>query len=138
MPQSMQRAPWSFNSGSTSGSWYSRKSCTRSGIGRFGPITRWIFRKPPISPIARQHLLGGGVLGLLLASAVGTTGGARRAADLARGHRGVLVLACLARLARLVVAVGGRSVRRRLPRTHGSGAVAVAALADHGRFARLL
>src|SRR3954468_18156104 len=106
MPQSMQRAPWSFSSGSASGSWYSSKSFRRCGIGRFGPITRWIFRKPPTSPIARQHLLGGLFLDLfLLTRAAAMTTRAVRATG---GDGGVLLLAGLARAGGFLVAVGGR------------------------------
>src|SRR3954468_6388045 len=135
MPQSMQRAPWSFSSGSASGSWYSSKSFTRCGIGRFGPLTRWIFRKPPTSPIARQHLLRGLFLDLLLLT--------RRAAMTARGarafgrDRGVLVLAGLARAGGLLMPVG-RLIRSALARLDRSRAVAVAALADDRGFPGLL
>src|SRR3954470_11957555 len=94
IPQSMQRAPWSFSSGSASGSWYSSKSWTRCAIARLGPFTRWIFMKPPTSPIARQHLLGGLGLGLLLGAVAGAAR-AGGATDLTRGHGGVLVLAGL-------------------------------------------
>src|SRR3954454_19850750 len=127
MPQSMQRAPWSFSSGSASGSWYSSKSFTRCGIGRFGPITRWIFRKPPTSPIARQHLLCGLFLDLLL--------GARRAARTACGagpigsDRGILLLAGLAHARGLLMPVG-RPVWSALTGLDRPRAVAVAALAD--------
>src|SRR3954452_20613382 len=105
MPQSMQRAPCSFSSGSASGSWYSSKSWTRCATGRFGPFTRWIFMKPPISAIARQHLLGSLGPGLLLGAVVATAS-ARGAADLACCHGGVLVLAGLACAGGLLVAVG--------------------------------
>src|SRR3954452_1001201 len=136
MPQSMQRAPWSFSSGSASGSWYSSKSWTRCGMGRFGPFTRWIFRKPPISPIARQPPLRGGLLGLLL---LGTVSAPRPclAPRLAGRNCRVLVLACLSGAGGLLMAVAGR-VRSALARAHGAGAIAVAALADHRRLARLL
>src|SRR3954452_22939635 len=103
MPQSMQRAPWSFSSGSASGSWYSSKSWSRCVTGRFGPFTRWIFMNPPISPIARQHLLGGLGLGLLL-GAVARAARAGGASDLARRDSRVLVLSGLARVRRLLVA----------------------------------
>src|SRR3954471_8287540 len=135
IPQSMQRAPWSFSSGSASGSWYSSKSWSRCATGRFGPFTRWIFMKPPTSPIARQHLLRGLCLGLLLGAVVGPAC-TRRAADLGRRHRSVLVLAGLTGAGRLLVAVG-RRVRSTLARAHRARAVAVAALADHRRLARL-
>src|SRR5947208_2692298 len=96
MPQSMQRAPWAFSSGSASGSWYSMKSCTRTSTGRFGPLTRWILRKPPISPIARQDLLRGLLLDLLLlAPARAST--TRAFTGAGRRHCGVLVLPGLAR-----------------------------------------
>src|SRR4051794_17712850 len=136
MPQSMQRAPWSFSSGSASGSWYSSKSWTRCGTGRLGPFTRWIFRKPPISPIARQHPLRGGLLGLLLLGAVRASR-ARLATDLTGCDCGVLVLTGLAGVGRLLVAVG-RRVRSALAGTQGAGAGPTTALADHGRLARLL
>src|SRR5436309_8137407 len=104
MPQSMQRAPCAFRSGSASGSWYSTKSWTRSVTGRLGPLTRWILRKPPISPIAGQHLLRGLLLDLLLL--------AGRRAVIARAltgpgsrHGGVLVLAGLARAHRLLLTI---------------------------------
>src|SRR3954447_6553093 len=135
MPQSMQRAPWSFSSGSASGSWYSSKSWTRCATGRFGPFTRWIFMKPPISPIARQHLLGGLGLGLLL-GAVARAARASGAADLARSYGGVLVLTRLSGLRCLLVAVG-RRVRSALAGAHRARAVAVAALADHRGLTRL-
>src|SRR3954471_25098001 len=92
MPQSMQRAPCSFSSVSARGSWYSTKSYTRCATGRFGPFTRWIFMKPPTSPIARQHLLSGLGLGLLLGAVAGSAR-AGGATDLTRRHGGVLVLA---------------------------------------------
>src|SRR3954463_9555454 len=135
MPQSIQRAPCSFSSGSASGSWYSSKSWTRSGIGRLGPLTRWILRKPPISPIARQHLLRGLLLDLLLLGRRGAVS-ARVALGTGRRHRGVLVLPGLARRHRLLVAVA-RRVRRGLAGLDRTGAVEVAALADHGRLAGL-
>src|SRR4051812_9027565 len=135
MPQSMQRAPWSFSSGSARGSWYSMKSCTRSGTGRFGPLTRWILRKPPISPIARQDLLGGLLLDLLLfgpARAVPARGLARTG----RRNRSVLVLPGLPDADRLLVTVAHR-VRRRLTGLYRARAVEVAALADHRGLAGL-
>src|SRR4051794_30233660 len=135
MPQSMQRAPWSFSSGSASGSWYSSKSWTRCAIGRFGPLTRWIFMKPPISPIARQHLLGGLGLGLLL-GAVARAARAGGAADFTRSDGGVLVLTGLPGPRSLLVAVG-RRVRGALSGAHRARAVAVAALADHRGLAGL-
>src|SRR2546423_2914634 len=112
----MQRAPCSFSSGSASGSWYSTKSRTRSGIGRLGPFTRSILRKPPISPIARQHLLRRLLLGLLDRGLVGASL-ARRAAGPGGRHRGVLVLPGLAGVGGLLVAVAV-AVRRDLPRPH--------------------
>src|SRR3954447_8183411 len=135
MPQSMQRAPCAFRSGSASGSWYSMKSCTRSGTGRFGPLTRWILRKPPISPIARQDLLRGPLLDLLLFArrgAVPPCGLARTR----RSDRGVLVLSCLAGRHRLLMAVA-HGARRGLAGPQGPPAVEVAALADHRRLAGL-
>src|SRR3954451_2386658 len=126
MPQSMQRAPCAFSSGSASGSWYSMKSCTRSGIGRFGPFTRSILRKPPISPIARQHLLRGLLLDLLAGCVVGSvvaSGGARACG----GHRGVLVLPGLTGSGGLLMAVAV-AVWRDLPSLHRPRAVAVATL----------
>src|SRR3954451_25332263 len=102
MPQSMQRAPCAFRAGSASGSWYSMKSCTRCSTGRFGPLTRWISRKPPISPIARQDLLGGLLFSLLLLARRGAAslGGPPSAS----GRDGcVLVLPSLAGRDRLLV-----------------------------------
>src|SRR4051794_13113971 len=116
MPQSMQRAPCAFSSGSASGSWYSTKSCTRSEIGRFGPFTRWILRKPPTSPIARQHLLRGLLLDLLDRGLVGPALARRSCRSLCR-DRSVLVLSGLARASRLLASV---------PRHVRTGAVAVA------------
>src|SRR3954469_8931057 len=113
MPQSMQRAPCSFSSGSASGSWYSMKSCTRCSTGRFGPLTRWILRKPPISPIARQHLLRGLLLDLLLLARSGAVA-ARALARTSRGDGRVLVLTGLADAGRLLMSVAHR-VGRRLP-----------------------
>src|SRR4051812_9768785 len=126
MPQSMQRAPCAFSSGSASGSWYSTKSCTRSGIGRFGPFTRSILRKPPISPIARQNLLRRLLLGLRDGPVVGAAL-ARRAPGTGGRDRGVLVLPGLAGAGGLLVTVAV-AVRRDLPRLHRARAVAVAAL----------
>src|SRR4051812_16951567 len=137
MPQSMQRAPCAFSSGSASGSWYSSKSCRRSGTGRFGPLTRWIFRKPPTSPIAREDLLGGLGLGLFLLSAVYGAPACLALGPLGR-HGGVLVLAGLAGALRLLVAVGRGRVWRALARTHGPVSGAIAVLGDHGRLAGLL
>src|SRR3954463_2477512 len=135
MPQSMQRAPCAFRSGSASGSWYSMKSCTRCSTGRFGPLTRWISRKPPISPIARQDLLGGLLLDLLL---LGRCGAASPgvAPGASRRDGGVLVLPGLAGRDRLRVPVP-RRVRRALAGLDGARAVVVAALADHRGLARL-
>src|SRR3954465_15963634 len=110
MPQSMQRAPCAFRSGSASGSWYSMKSRTRSGTGRFGPLTRGILRKPPISPIARQDLLRGLLLDLLLLARRGAVA-PRDLARTRRGDRRVLVLSGLAGRHRLLMAVA-RRVRR--------------------------
>src|SRR3954451_6003271 len=132
MPQSMQRAPWSRSSGSASGSANSWKSLTRSGIGRLRWSTRWISRKPPSLPMTREHLLGRVLLGGRLRRLVR----ARLARGLAAalgGHRRVLVLAGLARLARLLVAVAGRHVGRLLTRIDRPRAVAVAARA-HDRW----
>src|SRR3954454_2935869 len=128
MPQSMQRAPCSRSPLSASGSWYSEKSRMRSSTARFGALTRWIFRKPPSSPIEREHLLLGlgfdlGALGLavpvLLRLLAGALGGAR----------GVLVLARLAVVVRLLVALARHLVRLALPGAHRPGAVVV--LGDH-------
>src|SRR4051812_46678909 len=135
MPQSMQRAPWAFSSGSASGSWYSTKSCTRSGIGRFGPLTRWIFRKPPISPIARQYLLRGLFLDLLLLGG-GLAAAARVTLGPLRRDGRVLVLARLAEARGLMVTVPG-GVRRDLARLDWARTVAIAALADHRGLAGL-
>src|SRR4051794_23914649 len=126
MPQSMQRAPWAFSSGSASGSWYSTKSCTRSGIGRFGPFTRSILRKPPISPIARQNLLRRLLLGLRDGAVVGASLASRAAGPGGR-DRGVLVLPGLAGARCLLVAVA-LAVRRDLPRPDRPRTVALAAL----------
>src|SRR3954471_2497133 len=136
MPQSMQRAPWSRSSGSASGSAYSSKSFTRSGIGRLRWSTRWISRKPPSLPMAREHLLGGVLLGGRLRRLVGARL-ARGLAGALRRHRRVLVLAGLARLARLLVAVGGRRVRGWLAHVDRTRAVAVAAGAHDRRLAGL-
>src|SRR3954469_20864932 len=136
MPQSMQRAPCSRSSGSASGSAYSWKSPNRSGIGRLRWSTRWISRKPPSLPMAREHLLGGVLLGGRLRSPVGARL-ARGLAGALRRHRRVLVLAGLARLARLLVAVGGRRVRGWLAHVDRTRAVAVAAGAHDRRLAGL-
>src|SRR3954471_1282539 len=135
MPQSMQRAPCAFRSGSASGSWYSMKSCTRCSTGRFGPLTRWISRKPPISPIARQDLLGGLLLDLLLLGRRGAAS-AGVAPGASRRDGGVLVLPSLAGRDRLLMPVA-RRVRRALAGLDGARAVVVAALADHRGLARL-
>src|SRR3954469_206923 len=135
MPQSMQRAPWSFSSGSASGSWYSSKSLTRCGTGRLGPFTRWIFRKPPISPIARQHPLRGLFLDLLLRPGLGAVPAC--GAGVTGGHGSVLVLPRLAHARGLLMAVAG-GIRRGLPGLDRPGAVAIAALPDDCGLARLL
>src|SRR4051812_32733087 len=128
MPQSMQRAPCAFRSGSARGSWYSMKSCTRSGTGRFGPLTRWILRKPPISPIARQDLLGGLLLDLLLFGRARAIP-ARGRAPAGRRHRSGLGLPGRPDADRLPGTAAHR-VRRRLPGLYRARAVEVAALAD--------
>src|SRR5436190_1713015 len=135
MPQSMQRAPWAFSSGSASGSWYSMKSCTRSSTGRLGPLTRWILRKPPISPIARQHLLRGLLLDLRLLAGSGAAI-ASALAGACGGHGRVLVLARLADACGLLVAVP-HWIRRRLTGLDRTRAVAVPALAYDRRLAGL-
>src|SRR5437764_4813639 len=135
MPQSMQRAPWSFSSGSASGSWYSMKSCTRCSTGRLGPLTRWILRKPPISPIARQHLLRGLLLDLRLLAPRGAPV-TRRTPGAGGRHGRVLVLAGLADVRGLLIAVRHR-IRRALTRLDRARPVEVAALADDGGLAGL-
>src|SRR3954454_8536658 len=102
----MQRAPWSWISWPASGSAYSSKSWMRSGIGRLRGSTRWSSRKPPSLPMAREHLLGGLVLGRALPAPV-AAGAARLLASALRRYARVLVLARLAGLARRLVAVGG-------------------------------
>src|SRR5947208_3521316 len=111
------------------------KSCTRSGIGRFGPLTRWILRKPPISPIARQDLLRGLLLDLLLLGPAGAVA-PRGLARTRRSDRGILVLPGLAGARRLLVPVAD-GVRRDLAGLDRTGAVEVPALADHGGLAGL-
>src|SRR4051794_7438397 len=91
--------------------------------------------KPPISPIARQHLLGGLGLGLLLGAVVRSTRGVG-AAHLAGRHRGVLGLAGLAGVRSLLVAVG-RRVRGARAGARRARPVAVAALADRRGLAGL-
>src|SRR4051794_10794703 len=118
MPQSMQRAPCSCRSVTAIGSWYSKKSWTRSSTARLGGLTRWIFMKPPSSPIEGEHLLLGlgldlGALGRvavlgLLARALGCLGG-------------VLLLTRLARIVRLLVPAVADRVRL-APAPPGSGA----------------
>src|SRR3954453_17912765 len=108
MPQSMQRAPCSRRPLTAIGSWYSEKSWTRSSTARLGGFTRWILRKPPSSPIERQHLLLGpgldlGPLGRI--AVLGLLAGALRRLG------GVLVLPGLARVVRLLVAAVADRVR---------------------------
>src|SRR4051812_26703357 len=104
MPQSMQRAPCSWMASPACGSWYSKKSFKRSGIGRLRGSTRWITRKPPSLPMAREHLLGtlGLGAGLLPPVAARLAGGL--AGPLGRDRR-VLVLARLAGARGAVVGV---------------------------------
>src|SRR4051794_3840804 len=109
-PQSMQRAPWSRSPSSASGSWYSAKSCTRSSIGRLLGLTRWSFRKPPSSPIEREHLLLGlgldlGALRLAAAVLLGLLAGALGRLG------GVLLLSGLAGVVGLLVAAVAHRVR---------------------------
>src|SRR3954462_902353 len=136
MPQSMQRAPCCWSSGSASGSAYSLKSASRSGIGRLRASTRWIWRKPPSLPMAREHLLLARGLGFSLRRLVGPGSSRGIARPLGRDVR-VLVLARLADVAGLLVAVGGRDVRRRLAGLDRARAVAVAVLGHARRLARL-
>src|SRR5881275_2742168 len=110
MPQSMQRAPCSRSPSSASGSWNSEKSLTRSSTGRLRGFTRSSLRKPPSSPIEREHLLLGlgfdlGALGLVAAGLLGLLAGALG------GASGVLVLARLAGLLGLLVAAVADGVR---------------------------
>src|SRR2546423_9173129 len=116
LPQSMQRAPCSWSSACGSRTTNSWKSSTRSGIERFLGPTRSIFRKPPSSPIPGEHLLLGLLLdlGLLAIARPRLAGGHAGALG---GDRGVLHLACLACLARLLATVGDR-VRRALTGAH--------------------
>src|SRR4051812_19123351 len=134
MPQSMQRAPCSRSPSTASGSWYSAKSFTRSSIGRLRGFTRSSFRKPPSSPIEREHLLLGlgldlgalrGVAAILLGLLAGALG----------CPRGVLLLARLARLVGLLVAAVADRVRLALTGADRRGAVPL--LGDHGVVARV-
>src|SRR4051812_29030344 len=134
MPQSMQRAPCSWSSASASGSAYSLKSFRRSGTGRLRASTRWISRKPPSLPIARKHLFLARGLGLSLRRLVGP-GSSRGITRPLGGLVGVLVLAGLTDVARLLVAVGSGDVRRGLAGLDGAAAVAIAVLGDHGGLA---
>src|SRR2546421_5235084 len=122
MPQSMQRAPCSRSPFTASGSWYSEKSCTRSSTGRLGGFTRSIFRKPPSSPIEREHLLLGLRLDLLALARRAVLG---RLAGALRGLRRVLVLAGLTRVVRLLVAAVAHRVGVALAGAHRRGAVVV-------------
>src|SRR3954449_4282134 len=134
MPQSVQRAPWSCSSGSASGSAYSLKSLILSGIGRLRASTRWISRKPPSLPTVREHLLLARGLCLSLGRLVGP-GSSRGITRPFRRNVGVLVLAGLADVARLLVAVAD-PVRSGLAGGDRTRAVAVAVLGGHGRRAR--
>src|SRR5437870_9297606 len=126
----MQRAPCSWSSAIGRSSWNSRKSCTRSAIGRLGAPTRWILRKPPSSPTVREHLLLAGGLGLGLGRLVGS--GSSRGITCPRGsRRGVLVLSGLADVAGLLEAVALRRVHARLTGSNRTRAVAIAVLGDH-------
>src|SRR5256885_7091519 len=110
MPQSMQRAPCSRSPSTASGSWYSAKSFTRSSIGRFCGFTRSIFRKPPSSPIEREHLLLG--LGLDLGALRRVAAVLLRLLPGALGRPcGVLLLARLAGVVCLLVAAVAHRVR---------------------------
>src|SRR5437763_3531300 len=129
MPQSMQRAPCFWSSACGSSTTNSLKSSTRWGIGRFFGSCRSIFRKPPSSPIPGKHLLLGLLLDLGPLAVVGA-GVARRLPGPLGRRRGVLLLAGLARLARLHPVAGGR-VGLALPSAHRAGSVAVAVLGDH-------
>src|SRR4051812_48333822 len=136
MPQSMQRAPWSCTACPANGSWNSRKSFTRSSIGRLRGSTRWSFRNPPSSPTAGEHLLAGlllhlGPLGVGLAALARLLGG------LLRSERRVLVLARLAGARGLVAAAVAGHVRSPLAGGNRTRAVAVTVLGDDGRLARL-
>src|SRR2546423_3271832 len=132
MPQSMQRAPCSWSSACGSSTTNSSKSCTRSGTGRLAGPARWIFMKPPSSPTVRELLL----LGLLLDLRPLGVAGAGRASGVARALGrlgGVLALAGLARLARLLPPVARGRVRRALAGADRARAVAVAVLRDDRR-----
>src|SRR3954452_13243193 len=135
MPQSMHRAPCCWSSGSASGSAYSSKSSTRSATGRLRASTRWISRKPPSLPMAREHLLLAAGLRLGLRRLVGPRSSRGITRSLRRDVR-VLMLPGLAQLTRLLAAVA-RHVRRRLPRADRPRAVAVAALGHLGELAGL-
>ena len=129
----MQRAPCSRSCGSACGQpTYSSKSCTRSAIGRLRGSTRWSFRKPPSSPMAREDPPRP-------ASPSACSGWPRRAsaACLARcAAAGVLVLAGLARSDASPAWPSGRHVRRARGRSSaGPGAVGVAVLGDDRRLA---
>src|SRR4051812_36691482 len=131
MPQSMQRAPCCCSSGSARGSVYSWKSSTRSATGRLRGSTRWIWRKPPSLPTTRNPLLLTGGRGLGLGRLVGT-GSSRGITGALRRIVGILVLAGLADLTRLLTAVA-RHIRRGLAGLDRAGSVAVAVLRDHRR-----
>src|SRR3954454_7693704 len=108
MPQSMQRAPCSRRPLTAIGSWYSEKSWMRSSTDRLGGLTRWILRKPPSSPIERQHLLLGPGLDLRALGRISILG--LPAGALGR-LRGVLVLAGLAHVVSLLVPAVAHRVR---------------------------
>src|SRR5437764_1784384 len=129
----MQRAPCSCSSACGSSRTNSWKSSTRTCLGRLSGSTRWIFRKPPSSPIPGEHLLLGLVVDLRLFAVVRS--GTRLVGALGR-HRGVLTLSRLADLATLLVPVADR-VRGALAGAHGAGSRAVAVLRDHARLAGL-
>src|SRR3954468_24752391 len=130
MPQSMQRAPCSRRPLTAIGSWYSEKSWMRSSTDRLGGLTRWILRKPPSSPIERQHLLLG--LGLDL-GALGGVAVLGLLAGALGGLGGVLLLPRLAGVVRLLVAAVAHRVRLALAGADRAGAVVL--LGDHGRLA---
>src|SRR4051812_16310239 len=97
----MQRAPCSRRPLTAIGSWYSEKSWIRSSTARLDELTRWIFKKPPSSPIDRQPLPLGARLDL---GALGRIAALRLLAGALGRLRGVLVLARLAGIVRLLVA----------------------------------